>query len=77
MQSIKPPQKIRKALEHTYNIKKQNSRQINQRKTKQYGCVDTIQNAKSKQAKNLHYLFSHNTIKKARNKTQEKSKAKY
>ena len=30
-----------------------------------------------KQTENLYHLISHNTIKKARNETQENSKAKY
>ena len=34
-----------------FNSKKQKTAQINQRKTNQCGCVRTIQNAKSKQAR--------------------------
>ena len=52
----------------------QRSKQKYQQKITQYGCDHTIKNAEMKQAKNLHHLLSHFTMKKARNKTKNSLK---
>ena len=55
----------------------QKNKQINRQEITKYGCAHTIQNAEMKQAKNLHHLLSHFTMKKFSNKTQQKPKARY
>ena len=76
-QSKKSLGKIRQAGKYTYRSKMQRSKQKYQQKITQYGCDHTMQNAEMKQAKNLHHLISHNTIKTVRNKTRKKPEANY
>ena len=73
---MKSLEKIRQARKCICNTKKQTSKQKTQRQTKQCGCAHTIQNAKSKQAKNLIHLFPHNTIKKSQEQSTRKAQNK-